>query len=316
MDPEVRGRRLAWIDTARGIGIVLVVLGHTISGVSAAGLLSGGGFVHALYSAIYAFHMPLFFVLAGRTFNVREGVIRRRAEVLLYPYVVWSLLQGGLTVLAPWAANDRLTPATFAMRLLTDPIGQFWFLPVLFAMCVLGAVAKERLPWVAAGLFLVTFCDPIFAHIGYVARSTCRNLPFFAFGMTKWHPRSFWWVLGLIVVWVFRDWHVLPSWFLLPATCGILATIVLSERLESAVLVQLGRWSLVIYLAHVLVAAAARFVLVRLGLRDGGLHVLFGTMAGIAGSALLAWLRDQGHAEWLFTPPWPARVRIMVRSDR
>nr|WP_144365085.1 acyltransferase family protein [Lacrimispora amygdalina] len=45
--------REAWIDCARGIAILLVIVGHTVSGV-----LSG---------AIYSFHMPLFFIFSGIT---------------------------------------------------------------------------------------------------------------------------------------------------------------------------------------------------------------------------------------------------------
>ena len=45
--------REAWIDCARGIAILLVIVGHTISGV-----LSG---------TIYSFHMPLFFIFSGIT---------------------------------------------------------------------------------------------------------------------------------------------------------------------------------------------------------------------------------------------------------
>ena len=45
--------RELWIDCARGIAILLVIVGHTISGV-----LSG---------AIYSFHMPLFFIFSGIT---------------------------------------------------------------------------------------------------------------------------------------------------------------------------------------------------------------------------------------------------------
>ena len=45
--------REPWIDFAKGITLLLVIIGHTVSGV-----LSG---------AIYSFHMPLFFILSGIT---------------------------------------------------------------------------------------------------------------------------------------------------------------------------------------------------------------------------------------------------------
>lgn len=44
--------RLEWLDAVRGVGITLVVLGHTA--------LPPIGYV-----LIYAFHVPLFFIVAG-----------------------------------------------------------------------------------------------------------------------------------------------------------------------------------------------------------------------------------------------------------
>lgn len=55
--------RIQWVDIAKGIGIVLVTLGHT----NARLLL--GGYVGWW---INAFHMPLFFVMAGLCFDVNR----------------------------------------------------------------------------------------------------------------------------------------------------------------------------------------------------------------------------------------------------
>ena len=52
---ENRGKRIAWLDIAKGIAIVCTVVGHTVP--------AGG----KLCNLIYSFHMPLFFVLAGYT---------------------------------------------------------------------------------------------------------------------------------------------------------------------------------------------------------------------------------------------------------
>ena len=45
---------LPWIDVAKGIGIILVVLGHSM---------------FPKHILISGFHMPLFFILAGITFS-------------------------------------------------------------------------------------------------------------------------------------------------------------------------------------------------------------------------------------------------------
>uniref|UniRef100_UPI001C2F5592 acyltransferase family protein n=1 Tax=Micrococcus sp. GbtcB5 TaxID=2824750 RepID=UPI001C2F5592 len=50
--------RVEWIDTAKGMGIFLVILGHT-------GSLGG-----RITNYIYSYHMPLFFFLSGYLFSV------------------------------------------------------------------------------------------------------------------------------------------------------------------------------------------------------------------------------------------------------
>ena len=49
-------KRLDWIDIAKGIGIILVVLGHTL-----VPQVRETGFAGFLWIFIYNFHMPLFF---------------------------------------------------------------------------------------------------------------------------------------------------------------------------------------------------------------------------------------------------------------
>lgn len=50
-------KRLDWIDIAKGIAIILVIVGHTVPNPS------------PLRHAIFSFHMPVFFILAGYTFR-------------------------------------------------------------------------------------------------------------------------------------------------------------------------------------------------------------------------------------------------------
>jgi fucose 4-O-acetylase-like acetyltransferase len=74
--------RVEWIDIAKGIAIILVVLGHTLSSSN------------PLWAIIYSFHMPLFFLLAGYTFKVKDNktVIKSSAIRLLVPYAVCYVL--------------------------------------------------------------------------------------------------------------------------------------------------------------------------------------------------------------------------------
>ncbi|MBM7661608.1 fucose 4-O-acetylase-like acetyltransferase [Bacillus mesophilus] len=68
--------RLKWMDIAKGIGIILVVLGHSIPQI-------------AIY--IYWFHMPLFFFLSGYLHKQKGDFVSKKVASLLVPYVVYLL---------------------------------------------------------------------------------------------------------------------------------------------------------------------------------------------------------------------------------
>lgn len=51
------GKRIEWVDLAKGIAILAVITGHETS-----------GFIKFL---IFSFHMPIFFILSGYTSRQR-----------------------------------------------------------------------------------------------------------------------------------------------------------------------------------------------------------------------------------------------------
>ena len=91
--------RNVWVDYAKAIGIILVVYGHVARGVFNAGLPMDEGEFVLVDSIIYSFHMPLFFFLSGLFFRFaakagRGGLIINKVDTIVYPFIVWSLLQG------------------------------------------------------------------------------------------------------------------------------------------------------------------------------------------------------------------------------
>lgn len=77
--------RLTWVDNAKGIGILLVVLGHTY------------GIPVQLHHIIYSFHMPLFYLLSGYTFRADSAAERIRTDGLKH-----SLLKLARAYLVPY----------------------------------------------------------------------------------------------------------------------------------------------------------------------------------------------------------------------
>ena len=79
-----RTGRIDFIDTAKGIGILLVILGHIVSLYSVIDL------------AIYSFHMLMFFIFSGLFANVDKydfkPYVIRETQQLLLPYILFCLI--------------------------------------------------------------------------------------------------------------------------------------------------------------------------------------------------------------------------------
>ena len=94
--------RKYWIDVLRALGIILVVLGHVSQEPNTV-------------IFIYAFHMPLFFLLSGFLFNRHRYDLRtfiiRRSQKLLLPYAFFYLL----TLLWWWLVECNFSPPLSAL---------------------------------------------------------------------------------------------------------------------------------------------------------------------------------------------------------
>lgn len=80
-------KRLSYIDISKGFAIFFIVLGHTI----VHSLNS-----HIVFNIIYSFHVPLFFIISGFTFDSINkkflDFIKNKFIRILVPYFIWSVL--------------------------------------------------------------------------------------------------------------------------------------------------------------------------------------------------------------------------------
>ncbi|MGB1249760.1 MAG: acyltransferase family protein [Candidatus Promineifilaceae bacterium] len=131
--------RIQYIDIAKGIGILLVVFGHSRLVLDTKG---------ELFNVIFSFHMPLFFFLSGIFFNPTitfPNLLARRAKSLLRPYFVTLFLVGiGYYVLSgPFSLGQFLYGILYGVgaTIAWGPFvtwGPLWFLPHLFLIFVVA----------------------------------------------------------------------------------------------------------------------------------------------------------------------------------
>lgn len=135
-------KRYSEIDIARGIGILLVVLGHSLKQTE----MDTTG-IRVLDCLIYSFHMPLFFVLSGfvsvrvmrmKDIGERLEYIKGRAVRLLVPYFAIGLIYIPVKLKLADYAVKPFTAADIAKILIgQNPDVSLWFLYVLFVICAI-----------------------------------------------------------------------------------------------------------------------------------------------------------------------------------
>ena len=124
---------LWWIDSAKGIGVILIVLGHLLYDSSH----------DVLNQIIYSFHVPMFFILAGFVCRHRKGIaekvkfLRKKAYRLIIPFIIFTLFG----VKRIYDAIGSI-PNTELIRQIFYIDGKMffnaplWFLIVLFEICI------------------------------------------------------------------------------------------------------------------------------------------------------------------------------------
>lgn len=115
--PAITTNRIEYIDIAKGLGMILVVVGHCINGITFPG------------TWIYSFHMPLFFILSGICFSERKyptflPFLKKRVKTLLLPCIYFSLLVTAFTF--------GLLDKQICHELTRHLPGALWFVLILF----------------------------------------------------------------------------------------------------------------------------------------------------------------------------------------
>ena len=301
--------RAEWVDAAKGIGIVLVVFGHAVDGLLAARLVDAHGGWAASYFAVYSFHMPLFFVLAGLFVSSRlatdaPGFVRSAFVRIAWPYLLWSVIQlAVIGALGSLVNTPNVFDAQRVVSLLWEPTSQFWFLQALLVLHLLtwwllprlGLAALVVLMLLARGvaetvelphLLGLPAKFGLFYVLGIaIGPMLIARLP----ALSRRHALAV--ATAAIAVWAATALPVyvagLSHWslFALPAAlAGTAAVIALASlaRVNSA-WVALGQASMAIYLLHVLCVAGVRIVLHKgLGIDAPVVILALACVAGIA----------------------------------
>lgn len=162
-----KSRRIETIDIAKAITIFCVILGHTTGNLD----------TPLFRRVLYAFHMPLFFLLAG--LSVKPGAVRgfrgwgqflyKNFLALMAPYFVWGL------VYAPFSYPNMgaLFYGSWEALVSMDTLTSLWYLPCFFVARVIVQIvvniaeyakAKSVPRWCGIAALLLTAVGFLLPH--------------------------------------------------------------------------------------------------------------------------------------------------------
>lgn len=295
--------RLAWVDYAKGIGILLVVYGHVLRGLESSNLALSATFYSISDQLVYGFHMPLFFFLSGLfvekwiTKDLSTG-ISQKVKTIVYPYLIWSVLQGSVNVILSSYTNAKMSWGDL-LKMFYDPFGQFWFLYVLFLIFIFYYFGRKIMSLqvmflVSIVLFLLSpylnfwvldrFSYQLVFFVGGAMLMTL-NFDQLVANMTNKHLLITFAAFALVNL-LYLSTNTPHAYGFVVAVTGMALTIAVSVSLAKEnlgrILSYLGGLSMVIYLAHILATSGFRILLSKgAGVSDVTTHIILGTIAGV-----------------------------------
>jgi uncharacterized membrane protein YcfT len=327
-----RTGRIDWVDYAKGICIVMVVMMHSTLGVEQAA--SHDGWMHYAVAFARPFRMPDFFLISG-LFLARvidrdwRDYLDRKVLHFAYFYVLWVTIQFAFK--APMFAAElgwRGVGLSY-LEAFIEPFGTLWFiylLPIFFVVIKLTRTIPWPAIWLAGAalemahidtgwtvidefarrfIYFYTgylFATQIFAFTAGVQRSPSTAL----LGLALWALLN-----GVLVAAGFADLPLVSLMLGFAGACAVVAVAALiAERDLLRPLRYCGQHSIVIYLAFFLPMAATRIVLLKTGIiGDLGTIALLVTTAGIVGALAWYWAVRGTPLRLLFERPGWARLK-------
>jgi uncharacterized membrane protein YcfT len=318
--------RVDWVDYAKGICIVMVVMMHSVLGVEKAA--DQTGFMHLVVMFAKPFRMPDFFLISGLFLPVVidrdwRTYLDRKVVHFAYFYFLWVTIQFGFKAPSFAAETNWSHAGLLYLESFIEPFGTLWFiylLPIFFVLIKATRNMPPPLIWGAAALlesahvatgwtaidefcgrFVYIYSGYLFADYVFALSNRAREKPALALaGLALWAL-----VNGGLVALGVSEWPLISLVLGLVGACAI---VILGTLLARAhwlnFLRYCGEHSIVIYLAFFLPMAATRTLLLHTGLiHDIGTISLIVTVVGVAGSLAIWRMALAAHANFLFERP-------------
>lgn len=325
------------VDRLKGYACFLVLFGHVIMGIRLAGV-DIPQFFWGMEKFIWSFHVALFLFLSGVVYNVtgewrgkktKRGFVFHKIYNLGIPYIAFSVIYVLINSLVG-EANTGFA-VTDILYIWKAPVAQYWFLYALFFLfCIWTALSGILKNWqitlaavligylaplcgISLGSFEVVFYSALAFGIGtFVNFKRLANIPTWA----KWIVVLMHIATG--TVFILFDKIEAPFIKEIMILFGIYSSIMFISVIQNLKIVArfldfVNKYSFQIYLLHTIFTAGVRIVMVKIGVGQWWIHVLVGTVCGLAFSVLAAVIAKK--VKFLNFFFFPAKVYMFKKGE-
>ena len=157
----VENKRCTTLDIAKGIGMIFVIFAHV-------------NYTPDILVLIYSFHMPLFFILSGVSFDRLKypsfsAYLARRWKNMILPYLLFSVISIAYVILSSVAFyyTSEFTMVEYIAAFLQIFLAQgsapvmntpLWFIPCLFAVEIMYFFISKLKPYFVLPICICLSC--------------------------------------------------------------------------------------------------------------------------------------------------------------
>lgn len=331
-DSKAKTREI-WVDDVKVIACLLVLLGHFFQSMTKAGILPANNVYGWFEQTIYLFHVPLFFICSGYLYQRYNKVsswstwyknVQRKIWTLGIPYFTFSFITWSLKTIFSDAANDQVGGLLGSLFL--QPLSPYWYLYVLFFIFVVTPTFQDKktasigigialsgkiLSWVIRGDMAYAISTVLANEVWFVGGmclSAAKVLP-----VRKNAARYGTAGISLFLVISVMYYILGHKGGMIDLSLGSLACVSIiaivagltADGEQTRFFCFFSKYTLPIFLMHTLFAAPLRSILLRVGIRDVGIHIIAGIGISIFGPIVAARIMEKSR--WMDFFLYPGR---------
>ena len=304
--------RIVLVDRLKGYACFLVLFGHVIMGVRLAGVDSPAFFA-GMEKFIWSFHVALFLFLSGVVYKVTGEWKSKKTKLRFISYKLYNLGVPYVTFSAVYVLINSLVGGANTDFSVSDilniwkaPVAQYWFLYALFFLfCIWTAFSGILKNWqITIITVLIGYLAPLLgiplggldvAFYSALAFGIGTFVKFDSLAKLRTPVKCLIVSMHIVSGIIFVLLNKIETPFIkeIMVVFGIYSSIMFISMLQDCKAISrfldfVNKYSFQIYLLHTIFTAGIRIVMLRMGITSWWIHIILGTVCGLAFSVLSA----------------------------